>query len=211
MSDNPKGTPIPGWVKSVLELGPVLGFFVVYLMVKDDTFTIYGTEYSGFIVVTAGFIPVILASIAALWALTGAVSPMQIVTAVLVVVFGGLTVWFNDERFVKMRPTLVYGLFAAVLFAGLWRGRSLLAMVLSDALPLSDDGWMTLTRRMAWFFVAMAASNEIVWRFFSTEFWVTFETFALPAAMALFIFVQIYMLAEEEEDEEDGQSPPKDG
>ena len=182
--------PIPGWLKTTLELGPVALFFVAYLWLKDGTWTFRGTDYEGFIVVTALFIPVILASTALLYALTGRLSTMQIVTAVLVVVFGGLSVWLNDERFIKMKPTLIYGLFAAVLFVGLWRGRSWLAMVLGEAVPMTPEGWTVLTRRAAWFFVALAASNELVWRTMPTETWVTFETFGLPLAFFAFFMAQ---------------------
>jgi intracellular septation protein len=178
------------WVKTTLELGPVLGFFVAYLLVKDESFTVGGVEYDGFIAVTAVFIPVILASMAVLWRLTGKLSPMQVLTAVLVIVFGGLTVWLNDERFLKIKPTIINLILAGILFAGLLRGKSLLSMVLSEAIPMDEAGWMILTRRMAWFFVASALANELVWRTQSTEFWVTFETFALPGAMFAFFISQ---------------------
>jgi intracellular septation protein len=178
------------WVKTTLELGPVLGFFVAYLLVKDESFTVGGVEYDGFIAVTAVFIPVILASMAVLWRLTGKLSPMQVLTAVLVIVFGGLTVWLNDERFLKIKPTIINLILAGILFAGLLRGKSLLSMVLSEAIPMDEAGWMILTRRMAWFFVASALANELVWRTQSTEFWVTFETFFLPGSMFAFFIAQ---------------------
>src|SRR6056297_3048500 len=94
-------------LKPGLELGPILAFFAAYLMLKDRIFTIAGTEYDGFIVVTAGFIPVFLVAMGLLWRLTGHLSKMQVVTAVLIVVFGGLSVWFNDPRFFKMKPTII--------------------------------------------------------------------------------------------------------
>ena len=178
------------WLKSTLELGPVLGFFAAYVWLKDEVYTVGGVDYDGFIAVTALFIPVILASMAVLWWLTGKLSPMQVLTAVLVIVFGGLTVWLNDERFLKVKPTIINLILAGVLFAGLLRGRSLLSMVLSEAIPMDEAGWMILTRRMAWFFVASAAANEAVWRTQSTEFWVTFETFVLPGAMFVFFISQ---------------------
>lgn len=196
---------VPGWLKSTLELGPVLGFFVGYLWLKDETFTVAGTDYDGFIAVTAIFIPVILLSMAILWKLTGRLSPMQVLTAVLVVVFGGLTVWLNDERFLKIKPTIINLLLGGVLFIGLWRGRSLLSLVLSEAIPMDEEGWMILTRRMAWFFVASAIANELVWRTQSTEFWVTFETFALPGSMFIFFIAQAGLIKrhslEEDSDE----------
>ena len=178
------------WLKSALELGPVLGFFVVYMMVKDRSYTIFGREYDGFIVVTAGFVPVLLFSIAILWKLTGKLSRMQIVTAVLVIVFGALTVIFNNDAFFKMKTTIVYGMFAVLLGIGLLRGQSYLAYVMEDLMPLAHDGWMVLTRRLTAMFAAMAVANEVVWRTMSTEFWVKFETFALPAALFAFFMLQ---------------------
>ena len=178
------------WLKSALELGPVLGFFVVYMMVKDRSYTIFEREYDGFIVVTAGFVPVLLVSIAILWKLTGKLSRMQIVTAVLVIVFGALTVIFNNDAFFKMKTTIVYGMFAVLLGIGLLRGQSYLAYVMEDLMPLAHDGWMVLTRRLTAMFAAMAVANEVVWRTMSTEFWVKFETFALPAALFAFFMLQ---------------------
>ncbi|MEM9798401.1 MAG: inner membrane-spanning protein YciB [Pseudomonadota bacterium] len=194
---------VPGWLKTSLELGPVLLFFLGYLWLKDESFPIGGTEYEGFIVVTALFIPLILASTGVLWWLTGKLSQMQIVTAVLVTVFGGLSVWLNDERFFKMKPTLIYVLFAAVLFFGLWRGRSYLSMVLSEALPLTHEGWMALTRRMAWFFVLLAVTNEVVWRVMSTDAWVNFKTFGLPIAMFAFFIAQAGLIKDHTPPEDD--------
>ena len=117
-------TPINPLLKSALELGPVLAFFGAYLWLKDRVFAFGGTEYEGFIVVTAGFIPVFLLATGVLWKLTGHLSRMQLVTAVLIVVFGGLSVWLNDDRFFKMKPTLIYLLFGGALAIGLMRGES---------------------------------------------------------------------------------------
>ncbi len=176
-------------VKTALELGPPILFFAAYLWVKDETFTIAGHDYDGFIVATAGFIPILLASIAALWWLTGKLSRMQIFTAILVVVFGGLTVWFDDERFFKMKTTLVYSFFAILLGIGLLRRESWLQFVMGELMPMRDEGWMILTKRLTAAFVFMALVNEAVWRTQSTEFWVTFETFVLPAFLfGVFMF-----------------------
>lgn len=195
----------PGWVKTALELGPVLLFFVAYLRLKDEVFTLGGTDYSGFILVTAAFVPLVLICTGLLWRLTGKLSQMQVVTAVLVLVFGGLTIWLNDEKFLKMKPTLIYLLFAAVFAFGLWRGRSYLSMVLSDALPMDDAGWMILTKRMMFLFLGMAAANEAVWRLMSTDAWVNFKTFGLPVIMFVFLFSQFGLIkAHSTEAEDDG-------
>jgi intracellular septation protein len=182
------------WVKSALELGPALLFFAAYMRLKDETYTILGTDYTGFIVVTAAFIPILLASIAALWWLTGRVSRMQVFTAVLVIVFGGLTVWFNDEAFFKIKTTIVYGLFAALLGIGLLLRQSWLEYVIGELLPMQHAGWMILTRRLAAMFAALAVANEVVWRTLPTEVWVPVETFVFPAVLMVFLWLQIYAL-----------------
>lgn len=184
-----EGKISPG-LKMTLELGPIAVFFIAYLKLRDQSFTIAGTDYSGFIVVTAAFIPLLLLTTAILWRLTGHLSRMQAVTAVLVVVFGGLSVWLNDERFFKMKPTIIYLLFGGALGLGLLRGRSWLELVMSEALPMTRQGWMILTRRVMLFFFALAAANEIVWRMMSTDAWVSFKTFGLPGAVFAFFMLQ---------------------
>ncbi|MBC6436835.1 MAG: septation protein IspZ [Rhodobacteraceae bacterium] len=174
------GTSVKPWLKSVLELGPPLLFFIAYMRFQEASWTFRGVEYDGFILVTAAFVPLLLASISVLWWLTGTLSRIQVFTAILVVVFGGLTIWFNDERLFKMKTTLVYGVFAVMLGVGLMRGQSWLQFVMGDLLPMRREGWMRLTRTLAGAFALMALANEIVWRTQSTEFWVTFETFGLP-------------------------------
>ncbi|MEL7106144.1 MAG: inner membrane-spanning protein YciB [Pseudomonadota bacterium] len=193
-------------LKQVLELGPPILFFFAYLRLRDQTFTIGGTEYEGFIVAAAGFIPVLLIAMGILWALTGKLSRIQIFTAFMVIVFGGLTVWFNDERFFKMKTTIVYGFFAVVLGIGLLQGRSYLAWVMSEFLPLRDEGWMILTRRLAVFFAALAIANEVIWRTMSTDAWVKIETFAFPALMFVFLMGQIMALQKHMDEPEDDAS-----
>jgi len=177
-------------LKTALELGPVVGFFVAYLWLKDESFTIAGMAYDGFIVVTAGFIPVFLLAMAALWALTGHLSKMQVVTAVLIVLFGGMSVWFNDPRFFKMKPTIIYVLFGGLLGLGLMRGQSWLEYVMEGVMPLTHRGWMILTRRLMLFFFGLAALNEVIWRVMSEEAWVYFKTFGLTAAIFVFFVAQ---------------------
>ena len=153
--------------------------------------------------VTAGFIPVILASMGILWWLTGHISRMQVVTAVLVVVFGGLTVWLNDDKFIKMKPTMVYLLLGGILAFGLLRGQSYLRFVMGELLPMEDQGWMILTKRMGGFFFFLAFSNEVVWRTQSTEVWVYFETFVLTGAMFVFFISQAGLIQKFSTVEED--------
>ncbi len=193
----------PGWLKPALELGPILLFFIAYLRLKDRSFVIGGTEYEGFIVVTAGFIPLFLLSMAALWKLTGHLSKMQIVTAVLIIVFGGLSVWFNDPRFFKMKPTIIYLLFTGVLGVGLLQGRSYLQSLMDGVMPLTDQGWMILTKRLTFFFLALAVMNELIWRTMSEENWVYFKTFGLTAAMFLFFMTQGKLFSEHGTEKDD--------
>lgn len=189
--------PINPWLRQALELGPPILFFIAYMRLQDQSWTIAGRDYDGFIVVTAGFVPLLLATIAILWKLTGRISRIQVFTAVMVIVFGGLTVWLNDERFFKMKTTLVYGFFAAALGIGLLRGKGWLKVLMGEMLPMSDLGWRVLSRRIAAAFALMALANEAVWRTQSTEFWVTFETFALPAFLFLAFMAQSKLIERE--------------
>lgn len=179
-------------LKQVLELGPTVLFFIVYSRIKDDVFTIAGTEYSGFIFATLIFIPILLAAIGVLWAMTGELSRMQIFTAVMVIFFGGMTAWFNDERFFKMKTSIVYGAMAAVLGFGLLRGRSYMEWAMGAALAMEHRGWMILTTRVALFCVALALFNEWLWRTQSTDVWVKIETFAFPVVSMIFLGWQFY-------------------
>lgn len=181
-------------LKQALEFGPTIIFFVIYLRIRDNTYNIWGQDYSGFIIAALILVPILLASIGALWALSGQLSRMQIFTAVMVLFFGGLTAWFNDERFFKMKTSIVYGLFATLLGIGLLRGKSWLAYIMKDLIPMKKEGWMILTRRLCAAFAALAIGNEIVWRTMSTDAWVKIETFAFPIALAVFIFWQIHKL-----------------
>lgn len=187
MADQKKINPM---LKMALELGPIVLFFVAYTRLRDRTFDIGGQAYDGFIVATALFIPLIVVTTLILWKLTGHLSKMQIATVVLVVVFGGLSVWLNDDRFFKMKPTMIYTLFAGVLGFGLLRGQSYLRFVMEEMMPLAHEGWMILTRRLALFFAGLAVLNEIIWRTMSTDAWVNFKTFGLTIAIFAFFMAQ---------------------
>lgn len=183
-------------LKLVLELGPILLFFILYFRLRDGTFTIAGTDYSGFIVVTAIFVPLIALTTFVLYRLTGKLAKMQIATLILVMVFGGLTIWFNDERFFKMKPTMIYLLFGGALGFGLLRGQSYLQFMMEEVMPLKPEGWMKLTRRITALFLGLAILNEVVWRTMSTDAWVSFKTFGLTAAVFLFFMTQGRLLTE---------------
>ena len=186
--------PVNAVMQQVLELGPTIAFFLIYLKIKDRTFSFAGADYSGFIVATLIFVPILLAAMGALWYLSGTLSRMQLFTAFMVIFFGGLTAYFNDERFFKMKTTIVYSCMAAILGIGLLQGRSYLEWVIGSFLPMQREGWMKLTRRLACMFVALAVANELIWRTQSTELWVKLETFGMPAALFVFLWLQIMAL-----------------
>ena len=188
-TDNSKKEINP-FVKTLLEMGPILLFFVAYIRLKDRVFNIGGTDYDGFIIVTAAFVILLIITNGILWMLTGKLSKVQIATLVLVVVFGGMTVWLNDDRFIKMKPTMIYLLFGGILGFGLLRGVSYLKYVMEEMMQLQDEGWMILTKRVTLFFVALAILNELVWRSTSTETWVYFKTFGLTFALFGFFMTQ---------------------
>jgi intracellular septation protein len=119
---------------------------------------------------------------------------MPVVTAVVVMVFGGLTLYLNDETFIKMKPTIIYGLFAAILFAGLMLGKSFIKILFDNFWDLSDEGWKKLTIRLAFFFLLMAVANEFIWRNFSTELWVNIKVFGFTAATFLFFIAQVPLI-----------------
>jgi len=177
-------------VKQALELGPILAFLAGYFLLKDETIALGGREYDGFVIVTALFVPLLGLTSYLLYRLTGAVSRMQILTLVLVVVLGGLTVALNDERFFKMKSTFAFGTFGALLGIGLARGQSWLEYILDSALPITHQGWMILTKRLMIFFFLMAAANEIIWRGFSTDIFVLWDTFGQMGAMMVFFLSQ---------------------
>lgn len=178
---------ISPFLRQVLEFGPVLAFLAVYMGMRDATVSVWGTDYAGFIVAVVVFVPLQLAATLLMRKLTGKLSRMQVATLVLVLVLGAVTVALNDERFFKMKSTFVFGLFGLILFFGLWRGRSYLAYILDGALPIDAQGWMILTRRMAWFFLAFAAMNEVIWRSFSTDIYVIWDTFGQMGVMFGFL------------------------
>jgi intracellular septation protein len=115
---------------------------------------------------------------------------MPLVSAIVVMVFGGLTIWFQNETFIKVKPTIIYTLFAVLLLGGLALGRSLIALVLDSMFNLDAEGWKKLTLRWGLFFLVMAVVNEIVWRSVSTDAWVAFKTFGFLPLTVVFALAQ---------------------
>lgn len=199
------------WVKPALEYGPLILFFAVFMIMRNRTVMLGGTEYGGFIVATMIFVPVLSLTTFALWRLTGKVSAMQLLTLVLVVVFGGLTIWLNDERFLKMKVTIIYTIFAGLLGLGLVLRKNWLELVMGEALPMSHEGWMKLTFRMVLLFIGLALANEVIWRNLSDTAWVNFKTFGLPVVMFAFFMANARLFsahAIEKEDDTGRHSGP---
>ncbi len=192
-------------LKLALEMGPIMIFFISYKFATvPDGASDEERQLAQLLFATGIFIPVILISLAISWVLTRSLPKMAVMTAVVVVVMGGLTLWLKDDTFIKMKPSILYTLFAAILGFGLMRGQSYLQYIMEDSMPLRPEGWMIFTKRFALFFVALAIVNEIVWRGFGTDIWVNFKTFALPVATFVFIFSQMGVFSkyaiEEDED-----------
>ena len=178
----------PG-LKLVLDLGPLLLFVVANarpalfapLLAPFLAPELLAGEHAGIFTATAVFIPAALMTVAIGYVLTRHLPVMPLVTAAVVLVFGGLTLALQDETFIKLKPTIIYVLFGGALLGGLAFRKPLLGMVFDSVFHLTDEGWRKLTLRWALFFFAMAILNEIVWRTQSTTFWVNFKLLgALP-------------------------------
>jgi intracellular septation protein len=175
-------TQPPRWLRPAVDYGPLAAFFLTYLL-------------HGLMAATAVVIVASIAALGAAWAIERRVPLIPLVTAAVVALFGGLTLWLQDETFIKMKPTIVQALFAAVLLGGLLLRRPLLKPLLGTMMPpMSDRAWDQLTLRYALFFVGMALLNELVWRTQSTDLWVTFKVFGLPVLTILFIVSQMPFL-----------------
>ncbi|MFS4438752.1 inner membrane-spanning protein YciB [Paracoccaceae bacterium GXU_MW_L88] len=173
------------------EFGPIILFFVAYRMAPvAEGLSADQLELEKLLFATKLFIPAILLALGVSWVAERRLPPAALLTAVIVLLFGGLAIVLRDATFVKMKPTIIYAAFAAILGFGIMRGTSYLRLFLSEALAMTEEGWMILTKRFAWFFLAMAVANELVWRLMGTETWVTVKTFVLPIAMFVFIFAQ---------------------
>jgi intracellular septation protein len=167
--------------KLATELGPLLIFFVA-------------NAKSNLFVATGVFMVAVLAAMVASYVVTRHIPMMAIVTAVVVFVFGALTLILHDETFIKMKPTIVYTLFAAILAGGLLFNRSFIAIMFDQMFNLTHHGWRILTMRWALWFLAMAVLNEIIWRTQSTDFWVTFKVFGMVPLTMLFAVTQMPLI-----------------
>ena len=164
-------------LKLALELGPLLVFFIA-------------NAHWNVFVGTAAFMAAVVVALVVSYSLTHSVPMMALLSTVVVIVFGGLTLILHDAMFIKLKPTIIYTLFGTILLAGLAVGRPLLTIVFHEVFELTPEGWRKLTIRWALFFLAMAVLNEIVWRTQSTDFWVTFKAFGVLPLTALFAALQ---------------------
>jgi intracellular septation protein len=179
-------------VKLVLEVGPIGVFFLAYRLAPVvDGLPPAERQLEQILFATAVFVPTILAALAASYALTRKLPRMAVITAVVVTIFGGLTLLLRDDTFVKMKPTILYGLFAGILGFGLLRGQSYLKYLMDELIPMQTEGWLKFTQRFVVFYLFLAILNEVVWRGYGTDAWVNFRTFVLPAANFLFIMAQV--------------------
>ena len=178
MAEKTKLNPI---LKLVLDIGPLILFFAA-----NSKFGIFAA--------TAGFMVAVLIALAVSYALTRHIEVMPIVTAIIVLIFGGLTLVLHDELFIKLKPTIIYLLFGGTLLGGLALGKPLLGMVFDQMFHLTDEGWRKLTWRWVLFFFALAVLNEIVWRTQSTDFWVSFKLFGVVPLTFLFGALQMPLI-----------------
>jgi intracellular septation protein len=168
-------------LRLALDLGPLLLFFGVHALY-------------GIFIATGFFMVAIIAALITSRLLTGKFAKMPLITAVLVIVFGGLTLYLQDETFIKIKPTVIYVLFASILLGGLAVNRIFLQSVLGEVFQLNATGWRLLTYRWAGFFIFLALANEVVWRSVSTDTWVSFKVFGLLPLTLVFAVMQTRLL-----------------
>ena len=177
-------------LKLALELGPLVLFFAAYL--RFDIF-----------VATGVLMATVMVTLAVSYAKLRRIPVMPLVTAVIVLIFGSLTLLFHDETLIKIKPTALYFLFGAALFVGLWLKKPLLKILFDGALHVTEEGWRILTWRWGFFFFALAILNEIVWRTQSTDLWVKFKTFGFLPLTLLFALAQTPLIMRTETKEAD--------
>lgn len=173
--------PVP--LKLALDFGPLLIFFAA-------------NKFGGVFTATAAFMVATLVAMSVSWWKTRHIPPMLIVTGVIVLLFGGLTLWLQDDTFIKLKPTLIYGIFATILVYSLVTKRNYLKLVLGEALPSLDEaGWAKLTRNWAGFFIALMAANEVARQLLTTDQWVDFKVWGVTIATMVFAVAQAPMMA----------------
>ena len=177
-------------IKMLLEIGPLVVFFLVNS--QADKF-IANPKHAIFWGTGAFMVATVIALVASKL-LMGRIPIMPLVSGFFVLVFGGLTIYLQDAVFIKMKPTIVNTLFAVILFGGLFYGQALLKYLFGEVFRLTDEGWRVLTFRWACFFIVLALVNEVVWRMYSTEFWISFKIWGIMPLTMVFAIAQIGLL-----------------
>jgi len=177
-SEKPKLNPI---LKLILDIGPLVLFFVA-------------NSRFGIFVATGAFMVAVVTALLASYTMTRQWPIMPVVTTIVVVVFGGLTLALHDETFIKLKPTIIYALFGGILLGGYVFGKSFLEIAFDSVFHLTEEGWRKLTLRWALFFLGLAVLNEVIWRTQSTDFWVNFKLFGFVPVTFLFAALQYPLL-----------------
>jgi intracellular septation protein len=172
-----------------LDLGPLILFFAAF-------------QFAGIFAATGIFMVAVLTSLALGWHLEKKLSPIPLVTAVLVVIFGGLTLYLHNDTFIKVKLTVLYVIFGTTLLVGLRFNRIFIKYVFAEAFDLTEKGWRSLTWRWGIFFLALAALNEAVWRNTSTATWVSFKVWGIMSLIFLFALAQTPFLLKHHVDPE---------
>ncbi len=194
-------------LKLALELGPLGVFFLFNARGEQisEAFPVLQAIGQPIFLATAAFMVAISISLTVSLLLTRRLPIMPLVSGAVVLVFGALTLWLHDDLFIKLKPTIVNCLFGSVLLGGLLFGKALLGYVFDSAFSLTDEGWRKLTFRWGVFFFVLALINEIVWRNFSTDFWVSFKVFGMMPITLLFTLTQLPLIQKHAIIEEDGE------
>jgi intracellular septation protein len=196
MTSQTHKTTINPALKLALELGPLVVFFFANARGEKlaAQFPVLAALGGPIFVATALFMAATVLSLAVSYALTRTVPVMPLVSGAVVMVFGLLTLWLQDDTFIKMKPTIINTLFGVTLLAGLYFGKSFLKIVFDAAFQIDEAGWKKMTLRWGLFFLFLAVLNEVVWRNFDTDFWVTFKVWAVMPITLLFTFSQLPLI-----------------
>lgn len=190
---NAPGKPQLGLMtKMALELGPLLVFFVANARAPSiiEAFPALGVLGGPLFLATAMFMAAVVICLSISWIMVRRLPLMPLISGVLVLVFGALTLWFQDETFIKVKPTILNTMFGMTLLGGLLFGKSLLGYVFDEAFKLDPEGWRKLTLRWGLFFFVLAALNEVIWRNFSDEFWAAFKLWGTMPITIVFMLLQ---------------------
>ena len=185
------GMSVSQWTRMAIELGPLLVFFV--MNAQADRF--FGNpEAQNIFYATGAFMVATVISLSYSYAKFRRVPTMPLVSGIFIMVFGALTLWLQDDAFIKLKPTIVNALFATALLGAAAMGRPVMKQLFDGAFDLTDKGWMVLTVRWGLFFIFLGLVNEVVWRNFSTDFWVSFKLFGVMPMTIVFGMAQIPVL-----------------